>query len=534
VSDGVGFYNSNEIYAMGSPNFTVLRRKLDNLQAASSETVYAPRLEVILLQAADDLQQLNFNHSIDVLTAQREIILIAPHSIDISNQIPELEGIRLNLITSGIIPLRVSPHVTGWCLNTVYPVPSFSRHGQDEKDMHANDLAALISTARFASHPGTISNLFVDIIPGPETVVEKIIGAKSLTKLLPGQSTSLLLKLRVKSVDEIIRNRNPEFFGPTDNVASLEDAFTDLEVILGELLRELVTVTISYKHSNFPDNTDLTVKEKCWIRRTSALQIKRKGQGSGIEREMVQKALALALASRSKPQSGLRGLQRVFDDPTFTNTIPLLVALLKDELEFQANALFERNFIQNLHRQHMATYMPAFDRVRSSLELNTSHTHQRAYAALASPVHHSSSASVHRHQPSNEYADAVQNTEATGPVRFYAAQNKSANEFPSSASVQSTETTGPLRFWRNLRQVSKGKVTANSELAGKDDSFEEEGLTEKMAQIRKEALKNKRSIGTDTLRSMARSLGRGGESSSVKVSRIAEEAVEEKSSSSST
>ena len=520
-ADGKKAYRGHEISALQAPDVALLRQELAVFKPASPDNFQGPELRSTILQAADDLNRLGHAEEFAVRTAQREIVLIASHAFNLTEHDSVLKNINLHLISPGIIPFQgCTDKITGWLLNSDQLMPATVGGSEySAQDMQSSCLAALLTTARYATHAGSIKNMRVDIEPGPDTMVEEVIGHQHFAELLPGQTIRILVKLRVPVLREMIRERRAGGSTPNGNIMSIEDAFLDLETVLDELFRELVKVQINYTHSKFPDNTHISVKETCWIRRPSALQLAEKAPITTASKKIVQMSLAMSLAARSDPSTAMAALEKIFDAPDFHCTIRRFLGTIKSDLHFQSAVLAEKHRFLTVQQQRL-----------DAAAHNSSHARSRhrgcSRLSGSTPPRPLQQRPLQLRQSDTEYATTIRNSNHVALVRDqqYATQvrskdytaevqssegTKKAQDKDYSTSIESSSTDRAQRIWRQMRQLSKGsKENAASPSKAEGD----EQLSETMLEIQRQAVKNKRSIGADTLRSMARSLGIHGRS----------------------
>jgi hypothetical protein len=111
-----------------------------------------------------------------------------------------------------------------------------------------------------------------------------------------------------------------------------------------------------------------------------------------------------------------------------------------------------------------------------------------------------------------EHSTQVNSKDDTAKAQHREDANK-AQDMVSTTLDDGNTTDHAQQIWRRMRQISRGSKengTDSSEGNGEEEAGA--GLSERMLEIQRQALRNKRSIGADTLRSLARSLGNHGRS----------------------
>jgi hypothetical protein len=456
--------NDYQIYPLQSPDINMLRWRLSNLRKSSSDPSPHSGIVAALQQAVDDLRTLDFHSDVDVRTAQRLVIVIAPCSEHLIGQIPELNEVQLHLICPGITSSAAPcPSGFGWFINSTFHVlPSQSglwsattRHG----------ITDLLKTSRFRSQLGRTFGATVDLVTGSEAVIEEVIGHIP-EEVHPGEQRSLLVKLRVSCMERDDDSKAEEH----QSSLTISRAFNEVENMLDEVLRKILTIRVVYKHSRFPPNSTIEIKEDVFIRRPLALREPVR-LGSSVDETTAKKIAVCISASFADPQQAIVKLEEILHEAQLQVPASFLTEL-RDELKLQINVEGEKYLRSTFDLKHVAGYSPEKRRYKSSFELDSARLRLRAYCRLTGQ------------------------TEASeGPGITPNTLSPCNSPPPEVTSVYCSDRGDPAkRIWRKLRQVSKGKDI--------DRGKEEEILPEALKAVRRMALKNKRSIGEDTLRSL--------------------------------
>jgi hypothetical protein len=414
----------------------------------------------------------------------RSIIVLTPNPIALA-EVMNITPFRIHIVLPGIAPFSSLPFeaFNGWWLNagmTAMPV-EFDEHNNGFYS-HLRSLGDLITYERSMSDIGKVTNVFVYIKPGKATAIECVVGDLWYPTLRPGQILSLLVKINVKPLatpTQSTNNRSPSSLSQS----SMEDAYAHIELMLGEMLSELLKIEVVYSHSYFPDGTSLTAHESCWLLRSDSML----GQPSPrVElwnerrKSFIRGLLAYQLSSACSRRDGLTKLEKALRHVDFS-VCENYLRLLKEELTFQRGVTTDDNFVA--HIKHKAP--PAGGSSPRSGHISFENLHTTCYdiAELGkdrrSPGADSSSTIVHRHVPSEQ----------------------SSNEFGVDAAQ---------KIWRHIRKHSKTRYELD-QIAAKAA-----GENEEIKEIKQRALKNKRSVGADTLRSLTlniNSLGDVGDTS---------------------
>jgi hypothetical protein len=511
-----------EVCSLTAPDLMSVRRELNTLICSQVSVHDFPQVGGAVTQAADALRRLDFAREHDVRNAQRVVILIAPHSIDCKEQIPSnvLDRIQLHHLSAGIIPSHAQANTCfDWFINSPRSQVCDLKENENEDNMQYLVLDALLSSSRYGSHLGSISNVVIDVIPGPETTITDIVGNQFPERLLPGQAVNLLVKMNVKSLDKIGEVQDGKYQASFDGF-TISRAFDELEKVLKELSRELITVRVSYRHNQFPENTSLEMKEVCWMRRPA--HASRGSTSSILSRPSIRKkiathnAVAITAAAAFDARDAItrlmlnaRGLKHADGD---------LLSMLRDELFFQKDVDGEKYLLERFQRQHFSTYNPRLSHRPSQLEISTAKLRQEAMRSLIGNSGPNIDDSGRSRFTDSTCDSSALRSPVMGPLTPMI--TPIASKFSDRASRNSSYGTAndddedPARqVWRQMRQVSKGRDRVVLHEEEEDEFLEGNAIDEKLMMFKREALRNRRSIGNDTLKSMARSLLPNDESS---------------------
>ena len=402
----------------------------------------------------------------------RCIIVITPDASDLTVNAKSTISCNVHVLSSAAFPLSMPQHpLPGWFVNTIPPERGLDRPKTPER-ANWRSIEDLVAFERKSIDPGFISNVRVYIEPGVDSELDFVIGDLSFPSLRPGESLSIPLKLKMKPFSRL--------FGPSSSRKTSQGsmsstaAFAEVELMLGEALSELFTVEVHYTHSLFPPNTDVIVKETCWVLRTdpaadySPEVIEEKTQG---RRDKVHGNLAMSMAAMKPPGAALSKLKSTFTDEGAGLSRPAHLELLKQELKFQVGVLADEYIMNHIESRRssdgdsldLELYLPG-ERTKPQLHEHTGNGSRRYGGTPDSPT-----TVIHR---------------CTSP------------------DDESPGIDAPRRIWREIRRESRARRGA---------SGGSESADERLRELKKRALKNKRSVGADTLRSLALSLGGGGD-----------------------
>lgn len=456
-----------QLHALGSPKIQKLETWLKALvQPKQNQTLHDQSFYDTLFAAHNTLDSIDQCHDTSI---GRSIIVLTPNPIALA-EVMHITPFRIHVILPGIAPFSSMPFETfrGWWLNagmTPMPVDFNQYHGGFNSHLHS--IGELIAYERSMSDVGQVTNVFVYLKPGKTVEIEGTVGDLWYPSLLPGQIVSILVKINVKALATPSQSTNSRSSTPSSR-NSLEDAFANIELMLGEVLCELLKIEVVYSHSYFPKVTSLTVHESCWLLRTNSMLGQphpRTEPWNEQRKSFIRGLLAYQLSSvsaRSHPD-GLTKLENALQQIDFS-VCENYLGLLKYELAFQRGIATDDYFITHIERKGPVTDEPSPCFGYFSLE--NQHTTYCDIAELNNEKRSSGTDSpstiIHRIVPNGQSGvDAAQ------------------------------------KIWRHIRKHSKTRHELDQMMAEPAEDNEE------IKEIKQRALKNKRSVGADTLRSIA-------------------------------
>jgi hypothetical protein len=512
-----------EVCPLSAPDFTAIRRELNSILCSDLAAHQFPQIGGAITQAADALRGLDFAKDADIRSARRAVIAIVPHSVDFKDQIPEIGNVQLHFLSSGVLPSHAIPSDSyGWFVNTPGSQRFPTAEDGSEEEGQTRTLTLLLTSARYGAQLGAMQNILIDIQAGPESRILETIGNQSPERLFPGQAISLLVKVKVDSMEQLGDEGDGKYTASRDGF-TISRAFNELEKILNELLRELITVRVSYRHSHFPANTTLEMTEVAWIRRPAhhsrASDASSKSQDSTAQKLAAHKAVALAAAGAFNARDASTRLERIARH--LIHLDPRSLDLMREELDFQMHVDGESYLVDKFERQHLSGYTPRLKHRPSQLEISSARMREEAMRSLTGASRASSDVRRgHRdvvRSPTPSQRSAVHAPPAPPGTTPLSSPSPGFQAPPvRGLSADGPETGDPARrVWRQMRNLSRGReaeapLEEEEEEREGEDRFDEgeQPLDDKVMMVRHEALRNRRSIGNDTLRSMARSMKR--------------------------
>ena len=416
----------------------------------------------------------------------------------------------------------------------------------------SDQLRALIPQARSGKLLGSLTDLVLEVSAGPDCTFEGLIGKAQFTKLHPGEIVTALFKLRVPAarVQGYCVSRTPTL--SSEALINSKDALTKLDKILGTTVAKILTARLTYKHSLLPADTSCVVTTECHIKRPlpkldhfpnpSKLDLLPQAGDCTI---LVQKRLAYHLATHKIPKTALAALHSEFGDRFQYTACPSYVRFLAKELRYQAR-IVERLEIDASPKKSFAVRAPSSPVDIRSPSSPDARKYKSRHRATDSPFesrsqsspddkhykpqHHATASALEIRSPNSPSDDKPK------PLRR-AANNLHENRNPNSPGAENNQpqrratsdiptdelfkaqpaltalsvkdsreqlrTDEARRIWGDMRKMKRSPYQSVPSRSVSSPVVEAQNNG-----IRELAVKNKRSMGTESLRSLW-SLGEG-------------------------
>ena len=226
----------------------------------------------------------------------------------------------------------------GWKLQSISgnELNAVSAHKDTDPTSMPNKLRGLIMHARGGKLAGVLNNIFIDVKAGHNCSIEEVMGSTKLSTLHPGESCTVLVKLR--------------FHGARANKSPLSQPGTPLDAAdimneLDEMLRasavQILKARLKYKHSDLPQGTICSINAYCHLKQQmrSIERGRSQSQPRAVQPKdcttLVQKRLAYYTATHGSPRHALSNLRREFGETGSHSYCPDYIKLVMKELEFQ-------------------------------------------------------------------------------------------------------------------------------------------------------------------------------------------------------
>lgn len=199
-----------------------------------------------------------------------------------------------------------------------------------------NKLRGLIMHARGGKLAGVLSDIFIDVRPGHECSIEEVMGSTKFSTLHPGESRTVLVKLRIRGARAKGNSLNQ-----SGAALDADSIMTELDEMLRSSAVQILTARLKYRHSDLPKGTICSINAKCCLKQ----QIRSIERGLSQTQlpavqpkdctTLVQKRLAYYTATHGSPRHALSNLRREFGETGSHSYCSSYIKLIMEELEFQ-------------------------------------------------------------------------------------------------------------------------------------------------------------------------------------------------------
>lgn len=415
------------------------------------------------------------------------IFLLTPDTDRLPSKSLAHEKLTFHIISPAGAPKndQSSIHCNGWKMRSLSGNDTQVVSAKKDLDPTSvsNRLRVLIPQARSGKFLGNLTELVLEVSAGPDCVIEGVIGKVKFTKLHPGEVFTVLFKLRVPAarVQEYAVSRTPT--RSSEALPNTQDILSQLDRMLGTTDAKILCATLTYKNSLLPAGTTCSVTTVCHTKK-GLPDLDQKPSPSKFRllqardcTVLVHKRLAYHLATHGSPRNAFKTLHSEFGDRFQLSLCPDYINLLAKELKYQA-------------------------RIVERLEIGVSPKKSSAVHAASSPSENrgQSSFGAELHKPQHCATSDI-------PTEELFKVEPALAVLSLKESREHLRTDEARRIWGDLRKMKRppDQTVRGRSVSSQLDEARKKGIKEL-------AVKNKRSLGSDTLRSIfsaGESMGKG-------------------------
>lgn len=352
----------------------------------------------------------------------------------------------------------------------------WSRNAGDTGSLHgfgitAAMIARMVRQVRTSMRLGELSHVKVAVNGGEQCRIKDVLAPTRSMTLKAGQRTTIFVKVTVPPVPPHETQLSEEAF---------DEAYNDLSQLLGLSATKLFTAEVSYRHSLLPANTTLTISQTCRVQRSNPQSIWGDYVGNPSVSNAVKHGKAVFIARHYPPDVALKLLQRKCEASCREPGHPSGIHEIQKELEYQ------RDMQLSYQKQDTANEQQKTVPMRDAGRRLTFHIYDtdacQAFYALP--------------QLTESDTPPITPSSTIKPLYTHARTESAMGEdFPPDRDAA-------RQIWRHMRHNSRStSLYSMDERRPSNESLQRlEAADERLREIRRQALQNKRSVGADTLR----------------------------------
>jgi hypothetical protein len=469
--------------SLRSTKDTEIKPILKNLERPRSETRAITRdgshLQLALDASIGMLQSTPQNPSV---TRHGHIFVLTANMGNWKSPVTSDSTIRVHIAHPGPLPWKGQYDFSnGWQLRSLYPPKDGSKSLNTNKGSLAANIESVINHARIGTDTGHITDMKISVTPGVNCTIEGILGSTEVSVLRPGQTSSLFVKIKIGAF--VLRKSSIPFFRSSPDSEDSIDLLTQLNAMLGEVSSDVLTVDVTHKHTLFPRGTIMTASSNASLRRHTP-QSEWNGtpaaprlNDSNDYRNQLQQRLAFFIATNHSPREALVALQDMFGLDGCLSVCPVYLRCIATELRYQSRVT---------DRYRLSSSVDIVDHddpARSSINGFPGSLYDISNQ-LATP-------SILEQRPripsTIEERTSSPEPSPTAPVT-------ASKGLVSTVSTESVDQA--KKIWIDMRRARRWGIHGSS---GEVFDTTDDSLVE----LKMNALRNKRSVGAETLKSMS-------------------------------
>ncbi|KAI9808345.1 MAG: hypothetical protein M1827_007494 [Pycnora praestabilis] len=436
--------------------------------------------------------------------------------------------VQVHLVHPGLLPWRADHgYPNGWVLrssSSIYPSKPSSTAVSRNEDGLLQRLRELISNARRGTLPGELTEVMVKITSTSNCSMVGVMGYTKKDLMRPGERMTAFVKL---AIGPAFPDKPPtSSLRPVSEMTwGSEILLNRLDSMLGEYTTDILTVELTWKHTLVrPIDTVLRTIGTGQLKRhngNAALALspsRSNGRDRDLFRAHVQKSLAYFISIIHQPREGIKRLTELFGSDLKKSVCLDYVRSIITELCYHAHLTEKfdlRLFVHDFDigdevsgRSEALRASKSFAAVSVISVAHTSWRHRKTTSTGTSYSSHTppgtrTPATVRT--PSGErtpsatntpYSDRTASTIRTVGVPANSSALTVTKRGNSKASTESDDEA--RKIWLDIRKKSIGhgrNLSRSSTLDAVDEHM--------MEALAISAVKNKRSVGADTLQSFA-------------------------------
>jgi len=375
---------------------------------------------------------------------RNHVFILAPNLLDCKDLTHFKFPATTHYINTSVIPASLRhDFITGWYLSS--------------SDLESKNLwDQIILSARHGLKLDCVEHANISLVPAPGCQVLRVYGELDITNIRPGQVSTVLVLMQV-----LTRSEEPAMVVHPNPQSKIEELFEGLEAMLGDVYQEVLAVTLTYGDLHERNNRSYQV---CSLRRPDPTSLWSLADAPDSLRwpadvGFVIGRLALAISMSTTPRAAI-----VMLDSILTSLGSYPVQLLAQVHAVKRELLYRTRLPQGLPAD---SAIGVVEEITATQQLGEENLH-----------------------PSTTFP--VQSTRDSPDSTLTVIHNR-------QTSTDSTDSA--RKIWLHMRKDSQTKEQQTTAINNNALMFH--SGQDQLVALRREAVRNKRSIGADTLRSFS-------------------------------
>ena len=454
------------------------------------------------------------------------IFLLTPGASELPSQSLTHDDLTFHIICPASVPRNQVPvYCNGWKIRSLSgnEAQVVSKRKDVDPMSVTNRLRALITHARSGKRLGNATELLLEFAPGPGFIVKGALGNVKLTKLHAGEVFTVLFKLTAHEAtiqDDSLPGTPtlpPEAFSSTHGILS------QLDRLLGTTERKICTARLTYKHSLLPADTTCSVRTDCHV--NSRPPDPSQGliswtSNSSPARDctvLVDRRYAYYLSTQGSPRTALKALHDEFNGTYQSSACREYIHLLTTELKYQARIAERLELAASPYKKKVNAIPPTPPTPPPPLPpLPPPPPRSKCSTSSSNKTNWSPMSSISSFNTAGADANADENGRPLHRKTSDIPTEELFKTEPALAVLSLKESREKLRtdkarkIWGDYRRMKRPpsddqrhhRSISNGKAGSRRRSWVVDEEASKLAAVRELAVRNQRSVGSDTLRSM--------------------------------
>ena len=470
------------VLSMESANAERVRAATDSITLFSTKT-HTKIAETInaaaRLEGKDSPKEVDVDHQD---TSLRHVVVFTTDSDAVGPGLYQVdESTTLHFVNPSLVPWKTfaASSIHGWIIMNDLS-PSLSTAEFDHFELHRK-LEMMLADMRHHHDHGRLTNIVLKIKAGYKCRLQGIMGETTFLRFFPGEKRTCLVKVQTNLLPDQ-RSRLLAFPSGLRTASGAIDIEKELEHIIGNECRTILSVTVRYEHSLFPEGTICScqsdariseyvqIPEGCGQYASSEVTLT---AAASVRKSVVQRRIIAHLATYQSVGQALTTLASHFGPNSNHSSCPAYLESMVKELKHRLR--IQERYDSNCERGVMANVHDNKIHSENRQSMLSGNMIKPLCSAFSDPTCAST------HTPSAQPTANI------------------------SMTKDKKDTDMARQIWLELRRNSRSAHHTQTSMSPRSERNIKGGRfsADEWRRIQSIAVKNKRSLGQDTLRSLS-------------------------------